>query len=71
MGVWKQVEIGYLEPNSTACDLCGQLLAGRYWEAVVEGQPRRFCDPAHEAKYLSYWLPRYGTANTEVDSDEA
>jgi hypothetical protein len=64
MGEWKRAEIGYLKPNTTCCELCGQLIAGRYWEAESAGAPRVFCSPAHEEKYVSYWLPRYGKAVT-------
>lgn len=62
MGEWKRVELSYLKANRTACELCGQPLPGRYWQADVEGKVRIFCGPAHEEKYLTYWLPRYGQA---------
>ena len=68
MGVWKRIEIGYLEPSSTTCEFCGKPLAGRHWEAVVAGRARTFCEPAHETKYVSYWLPRYGRSiDVEID----
>jgi hypothetical protein len=60
MGKWRQAKIGYLKPNRTHCELCGQLIPGRYWVAAVEGVERVFCSPDHEQKYLDYWLPRYG-----------
>jgi hypothetical protein len=62
MGEWKRAELGYLKAYATYCELCGQLVPGRYWEAVVEGEMRVFCSPPHEQKYVSYWLPRYGKA---------
>jgi hypothetical protein len=61
MGEWKEAEISYLKANRTSCDLCGRLVAGRYWAADVGGAEKVFCDPAHERKYHEYWLPRYGT----------
>jgi hypothetical protein len=61
MGEWKAVEISYLKTNRTHCDLCGRLLASRGWTAEVDGARRIFCDPDHERKYRTYWLPRYGT----------
>jgi hypothetical protein len=60
MGEWRAAGTSYLKPNRTYCELCGQLIPGRYWAAEVEGAPRTFCSPEHEAKYHSYWLPRYG-----------
>ena len=60
MGEWRQAEIGYLKPSRTHCDLCGQLIPGRYWVVDVAGEQRVFCGPEHEEKYGSYWLPRYG-----------
>jgi hypothetical protein len=60
MGDWRTAEIGYLKASRTHCDLCGQLVPGRYWVAEVGGEERRFCGPEHERKYFSYWLPRYG-----------
>jgi hypothetical protein len=56
VGEWRTVEISYLKPNRTFCELCGQLLAGRFWS--VDGKV--FCGPDHERKYETYWLPRYG-----------
>jgi hypothetical protein len=67
MGEWKRSEIGYLEPYSTACALCGQLVPGRYWSERVEGVEHVFCDPDHAARYESYWLPRYGNAARGAD----
>jgi hypothetical protein len=61
VGEWATNEIGYLRANRLHCDLCGQPLAGKYWTAAVDGVAEKaFCDPAHEQKYLDYWLPRYG-----------
>jgi hypothetical protein len=60
MGGWRTAELGYLKASRTYCDLCGQLIPGRYWIAEVEGHERVFCGPAHERKFVSYWLPRYG-----------
>jgi hypothetical protein len=64
MGEWKQSEISYLKVYRLHCDLCGQLVPGRYWSAEVDGEERRFCNPEHEHKYRSYWLPRYGAGRT-------
>jgi hypothetical protein len=60
VGEWAVNEIGYLRPNRLHCDLCGQPIAGRYWRAEVQGVQRAFCNPAHEQKFVDYWLPRYG-----------
>jgi hypothetical protein len=60
MGSWRTEEIGYLKGSRKHCDLCGQLIPGRYWIAEVEGHERVFCAPEHEQKFVSYWLPRYG-----------
>jgi hypothetical protein len=60
MGEWKRSEIGYLEPYRTVCVLCGQLVPGRYWSEHVAGEDRVFCNADHAARYVSYWLPRYG-----------
>jgi hypothetical protein len=60
VGEWRHVEIGYLKPNRTHCELCGQLVAGRCWTAEVEGRERVFCSPEHEELFVSYWLPRHG-----------
>jgi len=62
MGEWRRAETGYLKASRIHCELCGQLIPGRYWVEVVEGSERTFCSPEHEEKYVSYWLPRYGTA---------
>jgi hypothetical protein len=59
MGEWRLGEIGYLKANRTYCDLCGQLMPGRYWTAEIDGEELLFCSPAHEEKYRTYWLPRY------------
>jgi hypothetical protein len=61
VGEWRKAEIGYLKASRTYCDLCGQLIPGRYWVADVDGRERVFCGPAHEEKYRTYWLPRYGS----------
>jgi hypothetical protein len=66
VGEWKHVEISYLRANRTYCELCGQLIPGRYWAAEVESEGRVFCSPEHEEKYRTYWLPRYGQAKTAV-----
>ena len=60
VGEWKRNEISYLKANRDACALCGHPIATRYWGAEVEGAARVFCSPDHEAKYVSYWLPRHG-----------
>ena len=60
MGEWREMEISYLKANRAACDLCGHPIARRYWSAEIAGEPRVFCSPEHEQKYLTYWLPRYG-----------
>jgi hypothetical protein len=62
MGEWRHAETGYLKANRTYCELCGQLIPGRYWVADVEGDERAFCGPEHEEKYLTYWIPRHGSA---------
>jgi hypothetical protein len=64
MGAWRDAEISYLHANRTACDLCGHPIARRYWEAEVDGVKHVFCSPEHERMYVSYWLPRHGTAAT-------
>jgi hypothetical protein len=63
MGEWRQAEIGYLKPSRNYCDLCGQLIPGRYWVAEVEGAEHVFCSADHEQKYRDYWLPRYGSGS--------
>ena len=63
MGEWRTADTGYLKPNRTHCDLCGQLIPGRYWVASVEGAEHAYCGPQHEEKYVSYWLPRYRPAD--------
>lgn len=65
MGEWRQVEISYLRANRTHCALCGQPLPGRYWVATVAGEEHIFCSPNHEARYGSYWLPRYGAGRSQ------
>jgi hypothetical protein len=60
MGEWRESEIGYLEPYRVVCELCGQLVPGRYWLQTAAGASRVFCNPDHAAKYESYWLPRHG-----------
>jgi hypothetical protein len=62
MGEWREAETNYLKANRTYCDLCGQLIPGRYWVSEVEGAEHSFCSPEHEEKYVSYWLPRHGSA---------
>jgi hypothetical protein len=66
MGEWRQAEIGYLKVNRTHCDLCGQLIPGRYWVTEIEGADRAFCTLEHEEKYVSYWIPRYGPAGASA-----
>jgi hypothetical protein len=60
MGEWRHSEVGYLQPYRVVCELCGQLVPGRYWQQFAAGEERIFCDPDHAAKYESYWLPRHG-----------
>jgi hypothetical protein len=60
MGEWRDSEIGYLHPYRVVCELCGQLVPGRYWVELVAGEQRIFCSPDHAAKYERYWLPRHG-----------
>ena len=62
MGDWRTAETGYLKANRTYCELCGQLIPGRYWVADVGDAEHAFCSPDHEEKYISYWLPRHGSA---------
>jgi hypothetical protein len=61
MGEWRTSAIGYLEPYHVVCDLCGQLVPGRFWHATVEGVDHVFCNPDHAGRYETYWLPRYET----------
>jgi hypothetical protein len=58
-GQWLNATIGYLKQHSLHCELCGQLLPGRYLRDAVG---RAFCGLRHEALYHSYWLPRYGSS---------
>ena len=67
MGEWRHAEIGYLKTYKLHCDLCGQLVPGRHWVAEVEGSEHRFCSPAHERTYTTYWLPRYGEGRQRPD----
>jgi hypothetical protein len=60
MGEWRTEPIGYLKPYDVVCELCGQLVPGRYWTEQVAGADRRFCDPGHAELYRTYWLPRHG-----------
>jgi len=62
MSEWRVAEISYLRTYRLTCDLCGQLVPGRYWWVEIEGQEHRFCNPDHERLYHSYWLPLYGEA---------
>jgi hypothetical protein len=59
MGEWRESPIGYLEPYHTVCELCGQLVPGRYWLEWVDGSERIFCNPDHAEKYETYWMPLY------------
>ena len=60
MGEWHSSPVGYLEPYHVVCELCGQLVPGRYWAETVGGAERIFCNARHAELYESYWLPRYG-----------
>jgi hypothetical protein len=62
MGEWRTAPIGYLKPYDVSCALCGQLVPGRHWVAAVDDRERTFCDPRHADLYVSYWLPRHGSA---------
>jgi hypothetical protein len=70
MGEWRESEIGYLKANRTYCDLCGQLIPGRYWLEEVEGEEHVFCTPGHEEKYRTYWLPRWRSAGVDSAGKE-
>jgi hypothetical protein len=65
MGEWRISEVGYLEPYHVVCELCGQLVPGRYWLERVAGSDRIFCDAGHAERYQTYWLPRYAAAGGE------
>ena len=60
MDEWQESPIGYMEPYSVVCDLCGQLVPGRYWAADVNGSDHIFCNPRHAELYETYWLPLHG-----------
>ncbi len=60
MGEWRTAEISYLRTYRLNCDLCGQLVPGKYWSAEGDDRELQFCSPAHEQLYHSYWLPLYG-----------
>lgn len=62
MGGWRPVKAEYLRPNTTRCALCGQLLVGRAWRGTDARDVLSFCGPDHEARYVAYWIPRYGEA---------
>ena len=66
MGEWCQSPIGYLEPYNTVCELCGQLVPGRYWRESVGGAERIFCSPDHAEKYETYWIPQYGQTGADA-----
>ncbi|HEX4009421.1 MAG TPA: hypothetical protein VHX62_05415 [Solirubrobacteraceae bacterium] len=56
--------MGYLEPYRVVCELCGQLVPGRYWLDTIASRDRIFCSPDHAARYETYWLPLYGSAES-------
>jgi hypothetical protein len=61
-GEWIVPPVSYVEPLRIFCALCGRPIARRYWQAAAAGEPLPFCDPEHEEKYRTYWLPTYGNA---------
>ncbi len=68
MGEWRPSEISYLEPCKVVCELCGQLVPGRFWLEDIEGAERVFCNTDHARKYVSYWHPRYGDGRCQHES---
>jgi len=61
-GSWITPNVSYVEPLRLSCAFCGRPIARRYWSASPTGNRLIFCDPSHEALYVSYWLPVHGTA---------
>jgi hypothetical protein len=59
-GEWVTPPVSYVEPMRIHCALCGRPIARRHWRAAPAGEPLPFCDPEHEALYVSYWLPTHG-----------
>ena len=64
MGEWQPSPVGYLEPHRVVCELCGQLVPGRYWLQTVGDVDHVFCNPDHAEMYETYWLPRYGSTGS-------
>ena len=62
-GHWHSAKVGYLKPHSLRCELCGQLLPGRYWR---DEAGKAFCGQRHHQLYLSYWLPKYGDKSGQL-----
>ncbi len=60
-GEWIMPPVSYIEPIRIACTFCGRPIARQYWLASPIGEPKPFCDPAHEELYVSYWIPTHGT----------
>lgn len=57
---WTEPPPRRLDDLGPHCRLCGGLLPGRVWSAVVDGEEHPFCDPECEEIYRTYWLPRHG-----------
>lgn len=59
-GEWIVPPVSYVEPLRISCTFCGRPIARQYWRASPAGKPLPFCNPEHEALYLSYWIPTHG-----------
>lgn len=61
-GYWRENDAQWYEQRMVYCDLCGRLIARRFWKVPIAGAERTFCGPECEQLHLEYLLPKQQAA---------
>ena len=56
-GHWERLDGDWWQTDVTNCEFCGQVIPSDIWRA---GDGHQFCSQDCDARYRTYWLPRYG-----------
>ncbi len=56
-GHWERVAGDWWQTDVINCEFCGQVIPSEIWRA---GDGHQFCSRDCDARYRTYWLPRYG-----------
>ncbi len=60
MGQWEELGTDWWETNVQSCPFCGEMMPGKQWVSVQDGQRRVFHSPECEQLWLDYWVPKHG-----------